>query len=174
MDTYRLVPEVDKTATRQAVRAWFGVYRQYKLLLSMDFEPHSPPMAPHKGYEDAMDPDLIRAPYAVGDGLGASGERMETPEDRHRKWFCRRTEYVVGKLPEYQGAIIEACYMHQHERPSDLEVWCTLCEQNARWRYSERYYDEQKAIALMTLGEAFRLVQYAEEGTRDGHDTDAK
>lgn len=156
---------VDRTKTRQAVRSYFAVYRQYKVLLDMDMEPHREPTVV-KGYEKAMDPDLIRVPYSTGGSGMSLGSAMGTREDRDRKWFVENVERKVSYLPDYQRDIIRHQYMgketpgRESKLPSDTETFDYLRRQ--QWYVSERYYDEEKSKAIMTLAEAFRIMQHAE------------
>lgn len=159
------LPKIDKTATRQAIRVYFAVYRKFKLLLAMEFETHSEEPHALKGFEKAMDPGLIRAPYSMGGGgLNSylSSNSMETPQDAYRQRFVDDVEYKVKKLRPYQRGIIEELYMRREgdERTMDADVFESLRASNPKWNYSERYYDEQKAIAIFTLAEAFRIIQY--------------
>lgn len=163
VDIYTGMRQVDRTRTRQAVRAYFAVYRQYKLLLEMDLEPHREPVVALKGYEKAMDPNLIRAPYAVGGG-GMRLDDMETREDCERRRFVENVERKVGRLPDYQRDIIRHQYMGKEtpgrgsKLPSDVETFEYLRSQG--YYVSERYYDEEKSKAILTLAEAFRIVQF--------------
>lgn len=160
------IPKVDRTKTRQAVRAYFAVYRRYKLLLEMEMEPHPQPVKALPGYEKAMDPNLIRS-NRVFPGLPRMiGNSMESPEDARRRAFVEDVERKVNHLPPYQRDIIRYQYMGKEtpgedgRLPSDTQTYQYLYEQG--WRVSERYYDEEKQKAIMTLAEAFRIVQYEE------------
>lgn len=163
------LPKVDRTKTRQMVRAYFELYRSYKLLLAMDngFEPHREPMKALSGYKNAMDPNLIHAPYSFGSGPRGGGfmeDGMETREDRERVEFVRNVERKVSALHDYQRDIIRHQFMQREtpgketKLPSDVESHQYL--RSTGWYVSERYYDEEKAKAIQTLAEAFRIVQY--------------
>ena len=158
------LPEVDRTKTRQAVRAYFAVYRKYKLLLEMDMEPHPEPVKALPGYKNAVDPDLIRG-NRVHPGIPRSFDTpMESPEDARRRAFVEDVERRVNHLPPYQRDIIRYQYMgretpgRESRLPSDTETYQYLRSQG--WYVSERYYDEEKQKAIMTLAAAFRIEQF--------------
>lgn len=153
--------KIDRTKTRQAVRAYFAVYRKYKLLLEMDFRPFETDIDyALPGYENAVNPDSIH-----GNSFGSREPRLqgegESPRDRKMRLFCLDVEYKVSKLPKYQAAIIRRLYMSGDPVPTDREVYTTLYDESGYY-VSERYYHEQKAKAIMTLAAAFRIEQYQE------------
>ncbi|WDL97815.1 hypothetical protein [Alicyclobacillus sp. ALC3] len=169
------LPRVDRTATRRAVRAYFGVYRQKRLRLSMDIVPHAEPSKARRGYEDAMDPDDIHVSrvYSSAPRGGSTVVRPEadgtwrvvTEQDRRDRAFCEDVERRVDHLPAYQRDIITHQYMtpdtpgsRDGRRPSDIATHRHL--RDSGWYVGETYYQEEKAKAVLTLAEAFRIVQF--------------
>ncbi|WDL98146.1 hypothetical protein [Alicyclobacillus sp. ALC3] len=150
------LPRVDKVKTRRKVYAYLAVYRRYlqQLENGIDYRPR----APKPGYENAADPDLIRR---IGQKLGSGGG---TPED-YREGFVARVERAVGKLPPYGREIIVRRLMtlrrgaqSLHDLPSDVEVLQDM--QREGWFAELRYYEKQKADAILMLAEILRIVAF--------------
>lgn len=90
-------PKRDRRKTRRAVRAYYAVYRKYKLLLEMDVVPLPQKLAPQQGYARAVDPDIIRSRFF--DSREPKGDVGESSRERNIKWFVRDVEYKVSELP---------------------------------------------------------------------------
>lgn len=152
----RLFPELNRTETRRNLAKIFLVYRRYKVLLKMQQPPDVVkvihPAA--RGYENAMDPDLIRAPSPSGGGPPIGSE------DRHTAWmrhFCADVEHTVEKLPSRpKREIVKRRFMSLEEPlPTDTEVWLSLRKDGMAM--SERTYDTIKGEALALLAAAFQV-----------------
>lgn len=156
------LPTLDKTKTRQLVRAYFELYRQYKWLLSMDVEPHREEPKARPGYENAMDPRFIHGNRVHPDGPSGPLEDMESTADQLRIQFCNRVQQRVRRLKDYQRDIIEHHYMYRYDesQPTDDETYMALYRQG--WYVGKRYYEQQKAKAIMLMAAAFRIEQYRE------------
>lgn len=154
------LPTLDKTKTRQLVRAYFELYRQYRWLLEMDMEPHRAEPKARPGYENAMDPRFIHANRVHPDGPSGPIEDMETTADEMRRRFCQRVEHRVHRLKDYQRDIIQHHYMYKYDvgQPTDDETYMALKKQG--WYVGKRYYEQEKAKAVMLMAAAFRIEQY--------------
>lgn len=122
---------------------------------------------PLKGYANAAEPTLIHgsgfkehdAPMGYGNREGIATQR-----ENQMASFVEDVDRKVKRLPHFQRDIIQNQYM-QPERPgyasrlpSDTETHQYLRTQ--QWYVSERYYDEEKAKAIMTLAEVFRIAVF--------------
>lgn len=149
---------VDKARTRQAVQAYFAVYRRFVQLLNAGTVPREE-LQPVPGYEHAQHPDTIHAP-----GFRSTWPLVEKIDGklRYMQWFVRDVERVVAGLPRYQEAILRTQYMGR-EQLSNEETYEALLRADSRWCYSERYFREQRADALLTVADVLGLTLYLED-----------
>ena len=156
------LPVLDKTKTRQLVRAYFELYRQYKWLLSMDMEPHQEQPRAKPGYENAMDPRFIHSNRVSPDVPSGPLEDMVSTADQLRQQFCQRVEQRVRRLKDYQHEIVEHHYMYHYaeQQPTDDETHLALY--NRGWYVGKRYYEQEKSKAIMLMAAAFRIEKYRE------------
>lgn len=150
------IPVVHIKETRRALYAYLAVYRRYKEQLRDGWEPKRKPAL--SGYENAMDPDLIRK---SGQKLG--GGSM-TPEE-YRQEFCDRVDRKVDRLPPYGREIIKRKllkprpgYLKLNDLPSDTEVFMAMKDNG--WHAESRYFGDEKAEAIQMLAEMLHLVVF--------------
>lgn len=152
------IPVVNVKQTRRTLYAYLAVYRRYKEQLRDGWEPKR--RTALAGYENAMDPDLIRK---SGSKLG--GVSM-TPEE-YRQEFCDRVDRKVDMLPPYGREIIRRRllkprmgYLKLNDLPSDTEVFLAMKDDG--WHAEARYYGDEKAEAVQMLAEMLHLVVFME------------
>lgn len=145
--------EVDRKKSRQAVYAYFKVYRRYKWLLSLGETPTAKRRAALPGYEDAAEPDRIRRSTVKPSSPMERSIDVVTKEDR-MKMFCDQLDRVLNKLHPYQRDIIRHRFLGPlpDELPTDYTVWQTLRADG--WYVGETYYGEQKREAVSLLAAA--------------------
>ncbi len=148
------LPELNRTETRRNLGMVFAAYRRCKLILKMGIERSQPRTPAVPEYENAMEPDLISAPYRVSGSMphgfgGQSREYSFTLED-----FVYRVERKIHMLPDVKREIIKRRYLVLGDRlPSDSEVMYQL--ERINLAVSERKYYRKKQEALMVLAYAF-------------------
>lgn|GEM_PF-5435848 len=166
-----ILPELDRTETRRTLRKVFAAYRQYKTILAMldedetgnlVFVPAKADNNPVQGFENAADPDTLRAPYNTSSGTEKAvfRENMD-PQERQMRHLVYQVEKKVWKLPEYQREIIRRKYLTlDNPLPTHEEVWRALC--NDGWYVGQRYYEEQEAEAMYKLAYGMHLERLLE------------
>ncbi|GEO27041.1 hypothetical protein AAC03nite_28260 [Alicyclobacillus acidoterrestris] len=142
---------IDKTKTRQAVRAYFAVYRKFVFLLEAGTVPREE-LRPVPGYEDAADPDSIHAP-----GFNPGGVKVIDGKLRYMAWFVQDVQRTVRRLPKYQRDIMFKQYMGREQLTND-ETYQALVDD--KWYVSRRYFDENKTEAMDLLAEVWSLEVY--------------
>lgn len=151
------LPELNRTETRRNLAKIFALYRRCKLILIMQLEPDIEQMESNAvaGYENAMDPDLVRIPYRVTSGIPAGWGTRTIDHTSELRRFVRWVESKVNRLPRTKSEIIKRRFLTLDEPlPSDTEVWFSLDHDGIAY-ISTRKYERMKAEALMILGSAF-------------------
>jgi len=150
------LPQVNIKETRRKMFKVFAAYRRFKrqLLDGEDFDIIRVGYKPKAGYEDATDPDQIRAPYRLNWEPG-------TPpaHERRIRSFIDYLDYRVRRLPDAQRELIRRRYLSlKPHLPKDIEVFMEL--KKKRLVMSEREYDREKREALMELAEAMNVIVF--------------
>ncbi|GLG01821.1 hypothetical protein Alches_18620 [Alicyclobacillus hesperidum subsp. aegles] len=147
---------VDKVRTRQAVQAYFAVYRRFVQLLNAGTVPREE-LPPVPGYENAADPDSIHAPgFRPGSPVAVIDGKL-----RYMAWFVKDVNRVVRGLPRYQEVIIRTQFMGR-EQLSNEETYEALLRADSRWCYGMRHFESQRSEAIMTLADLLGLTLYLE------------
>jgi hypothetical protein len=137
------------------------VYRLCKTLLEHEMVPHGTPRPPLRGYEKAIDPDLIKTIRVFSSGPSRLSLPMLTPEESEWRRFVWRVDQVVNrKLSKYQRRIIRLRYLGKEPLPADREVYNTLYESG--WYESWSHFRRQKSRALATLSVALGVIASVE------------
>ncbi|MFB5192780.1 hypothetical protein [Alicyclobacillus fastidiosus] len=139
-----------KTA-RDAVAAYFAVYRRFVRLLDSGTV-FREELQPAPGYEQARDPDSIRAP---GLSFSSPGAKEIDGKLRYMSWFVRDANRLVRGLPVYQEAIIRVQYMGK-EQLSNEEAYKELIDQ--KFFYSERKFERQRREAVLSVAETLDFI----------------
>lgn len=150
------LPEVDRKETRRKLLKVFAVYRRWKRQMENGEDPDVEVIQrkPVPGYDNAMDPELIRNPNASHGSIGS-----ENPHTRRIRRFVNLVERKVDRLPLIQAIIIEKRYLSlETPLPQDCHVFDYL--EQRRLVFSEREYHREKAEALVALGDAMDVLVF--------------
>jgi hypothetical protein len=143
------VSGLNKAKSREAVQAYFAVYRKFVVLVQSGSVPQEV-LEPVAGYEDAADPDAIHAPgFSFGGGIKNLDGKL-----RYMAWFIRDVKHTVRLLPDFQRDIMTAQFMGKEQMRNE-DAYKALVE--LKWYVSERHYREQKYLALDLLATAWQL-----------------
>lgn len=144
---------LDVARTREAVEAYFGVYRRFRFLLEEGTVPREA-LSPVPGYEDAADPEAIHAP---GFSFSGGGAREMDGKLRYMSWFIGDVKRTVWRLPNCQRDITMVQFMGREQLKNE-EAYKQLVGMG--WPVSERHYRSEKSLALGILAEAWNLEVY--------------
>ncbi len=153
------IPMINQKETRRALYAYLAVYRRFSYQLINGIESRPRPAKP--GYEDCLDPDLIRrTKWTSGTLLD-----LAPSEEIYREWFVDRVDYHVGNMAPYEREIIIRRLLHPrkgyrtiNDLLSDDEVLMSMKRDG--WVAEHAYYDERKAHAILDLAERLRIAIY--------------
>ena len=146
---------------RKTLYEVFAAYRLCKILLDREVVPHGVPQAPKPGYEDAMDPELIKVERVFGPAPPRLSLPMLTPEENgYRRFVWRVDNAVRRKLSNYQRRIIRMRFLGK-DVLTDKEVYDSLYQSG--WYESFRSYERQKGRALSVLSIALEVAIGEEE-----------